>query len=110
MRPHNSCHIFTELSRTSQFEQHLRAVLDMPLGSTELSARAGVMVNIFGGLHHEKMSAVVGAHPGIKVHDYGKSARPGRKSGHVSVVGNEVEKLLHAARAAVTLIAHDGLA
>ena len=110
MRPHNSGHIFTELSRTSQFEQHLRAVLDIPLGSTELSAKSGVMVNIFGGLHHEKIPAVAGAHSGIKVHDYGKSARPGRKSGHVSVVGDEIEPLLDAARTAVSLIAHDGLA
>jgi 5-(carboxyamino)imidazole ribonucleotide synthase len=110
MRPHNSGHIFTELSRTSQFEQHLRAILDLPLGSPELTAECGVMVNIFGGLHHEKVSAALDLDAGLKVHDYGKAARAGRKAGHVSALGSDLEQVRSVARKAVSLIAHDGLA
>jgi len=110
MRPHNSGHIFTELSHTSQFEQHLRAVLDLPLGSTALRAPHGVMVNIFGGVNASELAGVLGLAPHLKVHDYGKSHRPGRKAGHVSVVGDTVESLLAVAQGAVAQVAIDGLA
>jgi 5-(carboxyamino)imidazole ribonucleotide synthase len=98
MRPHNSGHIFTELSLTSQFEQHLRAVLDLPLGSTDLIAPAGVMVNIFDGVDQVGVRSALRANPSLKIHDYGKSARRGRKVGHVSLIGTEWESLLHLAR------------
>jgi 5-(carboxyamino)imidazole ribonucleotide synthase len=110
MRPHNSGHIFTELSETSQFEQHLRAVLDLPLGSADLMASAGVMVNIFGGVQAHKISEALSTSASLKVHDYGKAARPGRKAGHVSITGDDHAELLSLAQKAVALCATDGLA
>jgi len=110
MRPHNSGHIFTELSSTSQFEQHLRAVLDWPLGDVSLRAPSGAMVNIFGGVRHDKISEALARDSRVKVHDYGKSARHGRKAGHVSVVGEETKDILEVARTAVASLALDGLA
>ncbi|MDC0991591.1 5-(carboxyamino)imidazole ribonucleotide synthase [Pontimonas sp.] len=94
MRPHNSGHVFTELSITSQFEQHLRAVADLPLGSTDLVQPAGVMANVFGSLSvigKERAWRVV---PEAKIHDYGKSARPGRKVGHVVVIGRDMQDVV----------------
>jgi 5-(carboxyamino)imidazole ribonucleotide synthase len=96
MRPHNCGHWTIEGSRTSQFEQHLRAVLDLPLGSTELAAPQVVMANVLGGsdgdmlgrLHH-----VLAADPALKVHLYGKRVRPGRKIGHVTALGTDVAAL-----------------
>jgi len=110
MRPHNSGHIFTELSHTSQFEQHLRAVLDWPLGNTALVNKTGVMVNLFGGVRHGRVSEALEIDHRVKLHDYGKSARPGRKAGHVSVVGDDPKELLDVARRASSLLATDGLA
>lgn len=107
MRPHNSGHIFTELSRTSQFEQHLRAVLDLPLGDTSLSAPNGVMVNIFGGVERDKLAETLGTNSIVKVHDYGKSARAGRKAGHVSAVGEDTEVLLVITRRAAEIVSVD---
>src|SRR3954452_2339425 len=93
MRPHNSGHGTIEGAVTSQFEQHLRAVLDLPLGSTESRADWSVMVNILGGPAEgslqDRYPAALAAHPEVKFHGYGKQPRPGRKVGHVTVVGGE---------------------
>ena len=107
MRPHNSGHFTIEGSITSQFEQHLRAVLDLPLGSTTPTAAHSVMINLLGvnntndfvSLYPEAMKA----HPTAKFHTYGKAAREGRKMGHVTVVGNNAETVLAEARAAASV-------
>jgi 5-(carboxyamino)imidazole ribonucleotide synthase len=97
MRPHNSGHWTIEGAVTSQFENHLRAVLDLPLGSPTMKAQHAVMVNILGGDVGDLYSAykhVMARDPGLKVHLYGKAVRPGRKVGHVTVLGNDLEELL----------------
>lgn len=94
MRPHNSGHVLTEQSVTSQFEQHLRAVTDMSLGSTALREPVGVMANIFGGSPVEKWSGVSGQFPEVKFHSYQKGYRPGRKAGHLVVTGESVTDLV----------------
>ncbi|MFC3373051.1 5-(carboxyamino)imidazole ribonucleotide synthase [Glutamicibacter protophormiae] len=90
MRPHNTGHWTMNGSVTSQFEQHLRAVLDLPLGETrELGVT--VMKNYLGGANQDLYSAfaaALAAAPEVKVHAYGKSVRPGRKIGHVNIVAN----------------------
>jgi 5-(carboxyamino)imidazole ribonucleotide synthase len=94
MRPHNSGHWTMDASVTSQFEQHLRAVLDLPLGATGCTSGAAVMVNVLGGGDPDLYSRfihVMAADPGVKVHLYGKQVRPGRKVGHVTVAGDEGE-------------------
>jgi 5-(carboxyamino)imidazole ribonucleotide synthase len=94
MRPHNSGHWTIEGARTSQFEQHLRAVLDLPLGSPALAVRHAVMANVLGGDDpglHSRLVHVMAADPGLKVHLYGKAVRPGRKVGHVTALGDEVD-------------------
>jgi 5-(carboxyamino)imidazole ribonucleotide synthase len=91
MRPHNSGHWTIEGSRTSQFEQHLRAVLDLPLGAPQPAAGQTVMVNVFGAHDpdlYDKYVHVMALDPGVKVHIYGKAVRPGRKIGHVTVTGS----------------------
>jgi 5-(carboxyamino)imidazole ribonucleotide synthase len=91
MRPHNSGHWTIEGARTSQFEQHLRAVLDLPLGAPQPVAGQTVMVNVFGARDpdlYDKYIHVMAADPGVKVHIYGKAVRPGRKIGHVTVTGS----------------------
>jgi len=101
MRPHNSGHWSIEGAVTSQFENHLRAVLDLPLGSPVMRAPHAVMVNILGGDVGNLYSAyrhVFARDPGLKVHLYGKDVRPGRKVGHVTAVGDDVETLLARAR------------
>ena len=101
MRPHNSGHWSIEGAVTSQFENHLRAVLDLPLGSPVMRAPHAVMVNILGGDVGNLYSAyrhVFARDPGLKVHLYGKDVRPGRKVGHVTTVGDDVETLLARAR------------
>jgi 5-(carboxyamino)imidazole ribonucleotide synthase len=104
MRPHNSGHWTIEGARTSQFEQHLRAVLNLPLGAPMLAAPHAVMVNILGADDpdlHSRLVHVMAADPGVKVHLYGKQVRPGRKVGHVTVLGDDVDDLRdRAARAA----------
>jgi 5-(carboxyamino)imidazole ribonucleotide synthase len=92
MRPHNSGHWTIDGALTSQFEQHLRAVLDLPLGSCTPACPGGhvVMANILGGTDpdvFDRYIHVMAADPGVKVHFYGKDVRPGRKIGHVTVVG-----------------------
>jgi 5-(carboxyamino)imidazole ribonucleotide synthase len=91
MRPHNCGHWTIEGSRTSQFEQHLRAVLDLPLGSPALAAPVTVMANVLGGDDddvYDRYIHVMAADPAVKVHMYGKPVRPGRKIGHVTVIGD----------------------
>jgi 5-(carboxyamino)imidazole ribonucleotide synthase len=107
MRPHNSGHWTIEGARTSQFEQHLRAVLDYPLGDTALAAPAVAMANVLGGEDgggrglDERLHHLFAADPGVKVHLYGKQVRPGRKIGHVTVLGDEMDQVRRrAARAA----------
>ena len=97
MRPHNSGHWSIDGAVTSQFENHLRAVLDLPLGSPVMRARHSVMVNILGGDVGDLYSAyrhVFARDPGLKVHLYGKAVRPGRKVGHVTAVGDDLGDLL----------------
>jgi 5-(carboxyamino)imidazole ribonucleotide synthase len=91
MRPHNCGHWTIEGARTSQFEQHLRAVLDLPLGSPVLAAPVTVMANVLGGDDadvYARYLHVMAADPAVKVHMYGKAVRPGRKTGHVTVTGD----------------------
>ena len=107
MRPHNSGHWTIEGARTSQFEQHLRAVLDLPLGAPALAARHAVMVNVLGGDDpdlHSRLVHVLAADPGLRVHLYGKAVRPGRKVGHVTALGDEVEALRDRARRAASYL------
>ena len=108
MRPHNSGHWTIEGAVTSQFENHLRAVLDLPLGAPNLRAPSAVMVNILGGDVGDLYSAyrhVFARDPGVKVHLYGKDVRPGRKVGHVTVVGDDADSLLARARHAADYFA-----
>jgi len=104
MRPHNSGHWTQDGAVTSQFEQHLRAVLDLPLGSTDARADWTVMVNVLGGpaegTLEERFPAALEAHPAAKVHTYGKAPRPGRKVGHVNVSGDDLDDVVYEARAA----------
>jgi 5-(carboxyamino)imidazole ribonucleotide synthase len=91
MRPHNCGHWTIEGARTSQFEQHLRAVLDLPLGSPVMAAPVAVMANVLGGDDadvYDRYIHVMAADPAVKVHMYGKPVRPGRKIGHVTVTGD----------------------
>ena len=91
MRPHNSGHWTIEGARTSQFEQHLRAVLDLPLGScSPPDGSFTVMANLLGGTDpdvFDRYIHVMAADPAVKIHFYGKEVRAGRKIGHVTIVG-----------------------
>ena len=93
MRPHNSGHWTMDGSTTSQFEQHLRAVLDYPLGATAAVAPLTVMANVLGAQQppamalDERLHHLFGRMPDARVHLYGKQERPGRKIGHVNVLG-----------------------
>lgn len=101
MRPHNSGHWTIEGSVTSQFENHLRAVLDLPLGTPTPVAPHAVMVNILGGDVPNLFSAyrhVMARDPALHVHLYGKQVRPGRKVGHVTAVGSDLDSLRARAR------------
>lgn len=101
MRPHNTGHWSMEGAVTSQFENHVRAVLDLPLGSTRPRAPWTVMVNILGGkvTDLEAQRAVVMAQdPDLKIHLYGKEVRPGRKVGHVTAYGDDLMDVLARAR------------
>jgi 5-(carboxyamino)imidazole ribonucleotide synthase len=100
MRPHNSGHWTIDGSVTSQFENHLRAVLDLPLGSSAALAPFSVMVNVLGTEKGDLYAAyrhVMARDPRIKVHMYGKTARPGRKLGHVTAIGRDLPALLERA-------------
>lgn len=90
MRPHNTGHWTQDGAVTSQFEQHLRAVLNLPLGATDALAPVVVMKNFLGGDNQDLFSAyplALASEPAAKVHCYGKSVRPGRKIGHVNLAG-----------------------
>ena len=100
MRPHNSGHVFTEGALTSQFEQHLRAVVDWPLGDTSLTHPWSVMVNLFGDAGHERITAALETSDRVRVHAYGKEPRPGRKAGHIVVSGEKLEEVRDIARRA----------
>jgi 5-(carboxyamino)imidazole ribonucleotide synthase len=118
MRPHNSGHWTIEGSRTSQFEQHLRAVLDYPLGATAMTAPVVVMANVLGGAAaapdwagprlDERMHHLMAHWPDVKVHWYGKGQRPGRKLGHVTALGDELAEARARAVAAARYLA-DGI-
>jgi 5-(carboxyamino)imidazole ribonucleotide synthase len=111
MRPHNSGHWTIDGAVTSQFEQHLRAVLDYPLGATAARAPACVMANVLGagnpptmGLD-ERMHHLMARYPHAKVHLYAKPERPGRKIGHVTVSGDELVPVREAAVASAAFLA-----
>lgn len=96
-RPHNSGHFSIEASYTNQFEQHLRAILDLPLGATEQKC-AAVMVNLVGDaqyegeVYYENMEEIMRM-PGVTPHIYGKKeTRPFRKMGHVSIIGEHIDQ------------------
>jgi 5-(carboxyamino)imidazole ribonucleotide synthase len=118
MRPHNSGHWTIEGSRTSQFEQHLRAVLDYPLGATAMTAPVVVMANVLGGAASaedwsgptldERVHHLMAHWPDVKLHWYGKGQRPGRKLGHVTAVGDELAEVRARATAAARYLA-DGV-
>lgn len=100
MRPHNSGHWSMDGAVTSQFENHLRAVLDWPLGSPAPTGPATVMVNLLGkdlDNMHGAFRHIMARDPGIKVHLYGKTVKPGRKIGHVNATGGNIEDLLQRA-------------
>ncbi len=104
MRPHNSGHWSQDGAVTGQFEQHLRAVADLPLGDASPRAPWSVMVNILGGPAEgtldERFAAAMTEHPSAKIHTYGKAPRPGRKVGHVNVAGDDLDDAVYVARAA----------
>ena len=108
MRPHNSGHFSIEGSNTSQFEQHLRAVLDLPLGDTGMRGGFAVMVNLLGvddkNTFFEHYPAVMSIYPSVSFHLYQKTARLGRKMGHLTVLGSNHEELLETGRKARSLI------
>ncbi len=94
MRPHNCGHWTIDGAQTSQFEQHLRAVLNLPLGTPDPLAGWTVMVNVLGGADADirsRLVHVLAGDPGVKVHLYGKPVRPGRKVGHVTAVGSDLQ-------------------
>ena len=99
MRPHNSGHWTIEGARTSQFEQHLRAVLDYPLGSTEPTAPVAVMANVLGAASpvamplDERVHHLFARFPDVKIHLYGKAERPARKVGHVTALGGRLDEV-----------------
>jgi 5-(carboxyamino)imidazole ribonucleotide synthase len=111
MRPHNSGHWTIEGSRTSQFEQHLRAVLDYPLGSTAPTAPAVVMSNVLGATERprmvldERLHHLFARFPDVKVHVYGKAERPGRKIAHVTALGGRMPEVARRADLAACWLA-----
>jgi 5-(carboxyamino)imidazole ribonucleotide synthase len=104
MRPHNTGHWTIDGATTSQFEQHLRAVLDLPLGATGTREPWSVMVNILGGPSSgalpDRYPLALGEQPAVKFHSYGKVSRPGRKVGHVTASGSDLDDVVYRARAA----------
>jgi 5-(carboxyamino)imidazole ribonucleotide synthase len=115
MRPHNSGHWTMDGARTSQFEQHLRAVLDYPLGDTDAIAPVTVMANVLGAPRvpamtlDERLHHLLGRMPDARVHLYGKAERPGRKVGHINFLGSdsaESAKLRERAELAAHWLSH----
>ncbi|MFS0143655.1 5-(carboxyamino)imidazole ribonucleotide synthase [Corynebacterium striatum] len=112
MRPHNTGHWTQDGSVTSQFEQHLRAVLDLPLGATDPLAPITVMANVLGGPAdpempmRQRVREVMERYPQARIHLYGKDYRAGRKIGHVNVVGTDVAKIRRIAGDAAHFLVH----
>src|ERR1700751_2962085 len=107
MRPQHNGDWTIERARTPQFEQRLRAVLALPLGSPQLAAPAAVMANVLGGDDedvYDRYIHVMAADPAVKVHMYGKQVRPGRKIGHVTALGEDVAGLADRARRAASYL------
>ncbi len=107
MRPHNTGHWSIDGCATSQFENHLRAVLDLPLGPTEAREPVTVMVNVLGGTVTDlvgQRAVALAAEPDVHVHLYGKAVKPGRKVGHVTAVGTDLDDVLGRARRAAALL------
>ena len=113
MRPHNSGHWTQDGAVTSQFAQHLRAVLDLPLGATDTTAPTTVMVNLIGGQHEpgaDALARAMAAQPEARIHLYGKQWRSGRKLGHVNMTvgqGQEVADVVEQARETVAILRGD---
>jgi 5-(carboxyamino)imidazole ribonucleotide synthase len=111
MRPHNSGHWSMDGAVTGQFEQHLRAVLDYPLGSTATLRPACVMANVLGGEPvpdtgpDERLHHTLARFPEARVHLYGKGERPGRKIGHVNITGDDMDDVRRRARLAADHLA-----
>ena len=96
LRPHNSGHWTIEGSITSQFEQHLRAILDLPLGDTTMVTKWAVMGNVLGGTKTDMYRPylhLMARTPALKFHQYRKEVRPGRKIGHVTITGDNLVEL-----------------
>lgn len=106
MRPHNSGHVTIEGSVTSQFEQHLRAICDLPLGSTASRHPWAVMVNVFGAMDTERYDRMPDSSE-VKLHNYGKAPRTGRKMGHVSATGSDLADTASRARAVAEIFHAD---
>ncbi|MFE0651235.1 5-(carboxyamino)imidazole ribonucleotide synthase [Streptomyces sp. NPDC059534] len=101
MRPHNSGHWTQDGAITSQFANHVRAVLDLPLGDPRPRARWTVMSNVLGGDYPDMYSAYLhcmARDPQLKIHMYGKDVKPGRKVGHVNTYGDDLDDVLERAR------------
>ena len=101
MRPHNSGHWTQDGAVTSQFANHLRAVLDLPLGDPRPRAPWTVMTNVLGGDYPDMYPAFLhcmARDPGLKIHMYGKDVKPGRKVGHVTVCGEDLADVRARAR------------
>ncbi|WP_130865944.1 5-(carboxyamino)imidazole ribonucleotide synthase [Acidipropionibacterium timonense] len=110
MRPHNTGHWTIDGASTSQFENHLRAVLDLPLGDPSLTAPVVVMANVLGGSETDLTGALqhcFARDPGLRVELYGKQVRPGRKVGHVTCLGDDVEQVARRARHAAGYLMGD---
>ena len=112
MRPHNTGHWTQDGAETSQFENHLRAVMDLPLGSPAPRARWTVMANILGGALdtgrlYDGFPHALARDPHLRVHLYGKDLRPGRKVGHVNTYGDDLDDCLARARHAASWFAGD---
>jgi 5-(carboxyamino)imidazole ribonucleotide synthase len=104
MRPHNSGHWTIEGSGTSQFEQHLRAILDLPLGDPSMTAPFAVMGNVLGGDKPDMYRPylhLMARTPTLKFHHYKKEVRPGRKIGHVTMLGENLVELTQEVRHAL---------
>lgn len=110
MRPHNSGHWTIDGAVTSQFENHLRAVLDLPLGDPSATAPHTAMVNVLGGDLPEVYPAYLhcmARDPALRIHMYGKGVRPGRKIGHVTVAGTDADDVKERARHAAAYLRGD---
>src|SRR5699024_2456849 len=108
MRPHNTGHWTQDGPVTSQYEQHLRAVLHLPLGCPAAREHASAMVTVIGAEHahlYPPYLHVMAHDPAVKLHLYGKSVRPGRQLGHVNAYGQDPQLVLARARHAADFIA-----